>query len=86
MWKEVVVTQSWYNSRICLEGLRKSTKVLDQYSQCPSGDSNRTCMEYNSRVSWLQQTWSMQVTEHFVVVVVAAAVFSFGFCCRLVLL
>jgi hypothetical protein len=43
-----------YDLGMCLEGLRKTTKTLNQYSRCPDRDSNPAPPENKSEVLQLE--------------------------------
>lgn len=57
MWirKEAVVAYSNYYGGICLEDMRKNTKIIIQDSRCPSENSNRVHPKYKSRALPLYQ-------------------------------
>jgi hypothetical protein len=48
IWKQVVVAYSGYCPGICLEGLRKITENLSQFTQHSIQDSNPSPLEYKS--------------------------------------
>jgi hypothetical protein len=57
-WKEVVVVYSRYYPRVCLEGLRNTTKNLSKNIQCLARDTKRALSEYerSSAVTCSQHT------------------------------
>jgi hypothetical protein len=48
IWKETIVVYSSHYHGICLEHLKKITKILSQDNHCFDGDSNRAPLKYKS--------------------------------------
>jgi hypothetical protein len=48
IWNEAVVAYFGHYPGLCLEGVRRVTKNLNQGSRCPGRDSNRAPSEYES--------------------------------------
>jgi hypothetical protein len=59
--KKVVVAYSRYYTGICVEGLRKATRILSEDSRFLGRDSNRALSKYTSEALLLTPTFTGQV-------------------------
>jgi hypothetical protein len=63
-----------YYSDVCMEGVRKTIKILSQDSQCSSRDLNQAPPEYKSRRYYNPSSLSVNTSEDVAAVCVCVCV------------
>jgi hypothetical protein len=57
IWKEVIMASLKHDTRISLEGLSRTMKILSQDIWCPGWDFNQVLPEYESEVLLSEPAW-----------------------------